>query len=536
MIIVGAGPTGLMLAAELCLAGVRPLVLERRPRPRETPKASGFNGQIVELLHYRGLLGRVEAASGRSVRPAPGAPFGGLQLDFSSLPDPPMRVAHLPQPGLERLLSERAGELGADIRRGHEVTGISQDGTGVTAEVRGPNGPDRVTARYLAGCDGARSRARDEAGIAFPGTTYPEVNRLGQGTLAGSVTRLDNGDLDVPELGRVRPGFTRTNRGVFALGWVTPGVALVQTTEDEPAGVDDDAPMTLAEFRDSIRRVLGGDLPLGEVTRLSRYGFQARQAERYRAGRIMLAGDAAHQFPATGIGVNFGMADAVNLAWKLAADISGWAPAGLLDTYHDERHLAGARALLQTQAQVALRRGDDPAAEALRELFRELLADEQPLRHMAALIAGADIRYPMPGRGPQHGLAGTFVPDLPLHTENLHTENQQTENQQTENLQTEPGATSVAQLMHAARPVLLDLADRRDLRETARDWQHRVEIRTARTDHRPADALLIRPDAYVAWAVTAGEPAGPAAPALREALGTWFGAPLTSTVPAIDRP
>lgn len=521
MIIVGAGPTGLMLAAELCLAGVRPLVLERQPRLRETPKASGFNGQIVELLHYRGLLGRVEAASGRGVGPASGAPFGGLQLDFSSLPDPPMRVAHLPQPGLERLLSERAGELGADIRRGHEVTGISQDSSGVTAQVRGPDGPVRMTARYLAGCDGARSRVRDRTGIAFPGTTYPQVNRLGQASLGGSVTRLDNGDLDVPGLGRVRPGFTRTDRGVFALGSITPGVVLVQTTEDEPAGVDDDAPMTLAELRDSIRRVLGGDLPLGEVTRLSRYGFQARQAERYRAGRILLAGDAAHQFPATGIGVNFGLTDAVNLAWKLAADIGGWAPAGLLDTYHDERHLAGARALLQTQAQVALRRGDDPAAEALRELFRELLTDEQPLRRMAALIAGADIRYPMPGRGPQHGLAGTFVPDLPLHPDTP---------------QTERGATSVARLLHAARPVLLDLADRRDLHETARDWQHRVDIRTARADRRPADALLIRPDGYIAWAVTADEPAASAAPRLREALRTWFGAPLTSTVPANDRP
>ncbi len=190
------------------------------------------------------------------------------------------------------------------------------------------------------------------------------------------------------------------------------------------------------------------------------------------------------------------MIDAVNLAWKLAAVISGWAPTGLLDTYHDERHLAGARALLQTQAQVALRRGQDPAAEALRELFGELLADEQPLRRLGALIAGTDIRYPMPGPS-QHALAGTFVSDLTLHTDQ--------------------GTTSVAELMHTARPVLLDLAGRPDLRETARDWQHRIDIRTARTDQRPADALLIRPDAHIAWAAATGEPAGTAAPALREA-------------------
>ena len=192
------------------------------------------------------------------------------------------------------------------------------------------------------------------------------------GHRAGSVTGLENGDLDVPGLGTVRPGFTRTERGVFAFGQLSSGALMIQTTEDEATAVDDDAPMTLAELQDSIRRVLGAALPLGEVTRLSRYGFQARQAERYRAGRILLAGDAAHQFPATGIGINVGMLDAVNLGWKLAAALDGWAPAGLLNSYHDERHFAGARAMLQTQAQVALRRGQDSAAEALRELFLEL--------------------------------------------------------------------------------------------------------------------------------------------------------------------
>jgi 2-polyprenyl-6-methoxyphenol hydroxylase-like FAD-dependent oxidoreductase len=504
VLIVGAGATGLMLAAELCLAGVRPLVLERQPGLREAPKANGFNGQIVELLRYRGLLDRVEAASGRPVRPAPGAPFGGVHLDFSHLADSPIWAVPLPQPRLERLLDEHARELGAGIRRGHEVAGVSQDDATVTADVRGPDGPGQVTARYLVGCDGAHSKVRDTAGIPFPGITYPEVNRLGQVTVPDSVTRLDNGDLDVPGLGRIRAGFTRTDRGVFGFGSLTSGVLLLQTTEDEPAEVDGDAPMTLAEFQDSIRRVLGADLPVGEVIRLSRYGFQARQAQRYRDKRILLAGDAAHQFPATGIGINFGMLDAVNLAWKLAAVISGWAPPGLLDTYHGERHLAGARALLQTQAQVALRRGDDPAAQALRELFLELLADEQPLRRIGALIAGTDIRYPMPGSSP-HALAGTFAPDLTLHTGQ--------------------GASSVAEFMHTARPVLLDLADRPDLRETARDWQHRIDIHTARTDHRPADSLLIRPDAHIAWAATVDEPADTAAPALREALSCWFGTP-----------
>jgi len=365
------------------------------------------------------------------------------------------------------------------------------------------------------GCDGARSRVRDLAGIPFPGTTYPEVHRLGQVSMPDSVTRLGNGDLDVPGLGRIPWGYTRTDRGVFALGSLTPEVLFLSTTEDEPAESGNDAPMTLTELQDSIRRVLGGNLPLGEPIRLSRFSFEARQAERYRDGRILLAGDAAHLLPATGAALNAGLLDTVNLAWKLAGAIHGWAPAGLLDTYHGERHLAGARALLQTQAQVALRRGHDRAAETLRDIFQELLVDEQPLRRMGALIAGTDIRYPIPGPN-QHALTGTFAPDLTLHTDQ--------------------GTTSVAELMHTARPILLDLADRPDLRETARDWQHCIDIHTAETDHRPADALLIRPDAHIAWAATTDEPAGTAAPALREALSCWFGTPLKTRVPIIDRP
>jgi hypothetical protein len=254
--------------------------------------------------------------------------------------------------------------------------------------------------------------------------------------------------------------------------------------------------MTRPELRDSIRRVLGADLPLGDVTRLSRYTFTARQAERYRDGRILLAGDAAPQFPATGIGLNTGMLDAVNLAWKLAAELRGRAPAGLLDSYHGERHFAGAREMLQAQAQVALRRGQDPAADALRAVFSELLADEQPARRLGAMIAGTDLRYPLPG---------SFAPDFTLHTDE--------------------GTTSVAALMRTARPVLVELAGRPDLRYAARDWQHRIDIRAARADHPPADALLIRPDAFIAWAATAAEPADTAVPALREALSRWFGAP-----------
>ncbi|WP_440089556.1 FAD-dependent monooxygenase [Streptosporangium sp. LJ11] len=504
VIVVGAGPTGLMLATELRLAGVRPLVLERQPRPRDTPKAGGLGGQILELLRYRGLLERLEAACTGPV-PAPRFPFGGVHLDFTHLPDPPMHALPLPQQLLERQLGERAGELGVRLRRGHEVIGVSQDDDAVTVDVRGPDGPYRTRTRYLLGCDGARSRIRDWADIPFPGTTYPEVNRLAQVTLPDTVTVLSNGDLDVPGFGTIRAGFTRTDQGLLGIG-SSPGTQSVSlyTIEDETTEYDDDVPMTLTELQDSIRRVLGAHLPLAESTRLSRFTFKARQAERYREGRILLAGDAAHLFPATGVALNAGMLDAVNLAWKLAADLHGTAPAGLLDTYHAERRLAGARTLLHTRAQVALRRGHDAAAEALREVFTELLADEQPLRRMGALVAGTDVHYPMPGAG-HHPLAGTFAPDLTLHTGQ--------------------GITSVAELMHTARPVLLDLAGRPELRQTARDWRHLIDVHTAKTDDRPADALLIRPDGHVAWAATLDEPADSASPLLSEALSAWFGTP-----------
>ena len=256
VIIVGAGPTGLMLAVELRLAGVRPLVLERQPQFRDTPKAGGLSGQILELLRYRGLLERFEAAS-TEPSPALRLPFGGLHVDFTGLAVPPMQLLMLPQPRLERLLDELAIELGAEIRRGHEVVALSQDDATVTADVRGSNGQYRVTAPYLVGCDGARSRVRDLADIPFPGTTYPEIQRLARVTVPESVTVLENGDIEVAGVGRISFGFTATERGLFALGSTDPSRMGLFTSEPESADYDDDEPMTLTEFRDSVRRVLG---------------------------------------------------------------------------------------------------------------------------------------------------------------------------------------------------------------------------------------------------------------------------------------
>jgi 2-polyprenyl-6-methoxyphenol hydroxylase-like FAD-dependent oxidoreductase len=503
VIIVGAGPAGLMLAGELCIAGVRPLVLERHTQLRNTPKAGGLSGQIVALMRYRGLLERFEAA-GTDPVPAPRLPFGGIHVDFTPLADPPVELLRLPQPQIERLLDERAREVGAEIRRGHDVVGLSQDDTSVTAEVRTADGQYRVTARYLVGCDGAHSRVRDMAGIPFPGTTYPEVQRLAVVTVPDSVTVLGNGDIEVAGHGRIPFGYTPTERGIFALGSTDPTRLGLFTSEDETADYDDDDQMTLTELADSIRRVLGVDIPLGDPIRLTRFTYYARHVERYRDGRILVAGDAAHLFPTGGVGLGAGMLDSVNLGWKLAAAIHGWAPPGLLDTYHDERRLAGERTMFHARAQVALRRGHDPAAEALRGLFLELVADEQPLRRIGVLIAGSDIRYPSTEPN-QHASTGTLVPDLTLRTRQ--------------------GTTTVARLMHAARPILLDLADRPDLRAAAHDWNQRIDIHAAETARRPADALLIRPDAHIAWAVSNAEPAETAIPALRNALATWFGTP-----------
>ncbi|MBB5166024.1 FAD-dependent monooxygenase [Mycobacterium sp. AZCC_0083] len=505
VIIVGAAPTGLMLAGELRRLGTRVLVLERLLEPRPVPKAGGVGGQLLRFLDYRGLTERFEAASGKP-RPTPRFPFGGLHVDLTQLTDNPMEALLLPQPDLERLLEVIAVELGAEIRRGHELAGLTQDDDSVTADVRGPEGPYRVTARYLVGCDGVGSPVRSMAGIAFPGVTYPEVNRLGHFAMPDSVTLRDDGDYEIPGIGHVSAGYTQTDRGVFAISSYTPDDLGLYTNEEEERSYNDAEPMTVAEFQESIRRVLGADIPLVEPTRLTRFTYGARQVDRYRAGRVLVAGDAAHQFPSGGVALTSGMLDTVNLAWKLAAEIDGWAPPGLLDTYHDERHLAGARTLLHTQAQVALRRGLDAAADALRQIVSELFLDEQAQRRVGEMIAGADIRYPMPGSD-RHGLVGTFAPDLALRTDR--------------------GTTSVAELIRAARPILLVLADRQDVREAVRGWEDRVDVHTAETDDRPADALLIRPDAHIAWAATIDEPADTAALTLREALSYWFGAPVS---------
>ncbi len=501
VVVVGAGPTGLMLAGELGQAGVRTLLLERRPEPSEVAKAGGLAGQILQLLHYRGELNRFREAS-RSIGPDPvlQLPFGGLHLDLTQVKESPTQVMLLPQPQLEAVLAERAIGHGCDLRRGHEVVGLYQGDDTVTAQVRAPRGAYEVCAQFLVGCDGARSRVRDLVAIPLSGSSFPEIERLASVTVPDTVTVLADGGLDVAGVGKIPFGYTATEHGVFACSG-SGGTMGIYTAEVEASGYDDDIPMTVVELGASVNRVLGVDLPLGAPLRMTRFGYSAKQADTYRDGRVFLAGDAVHLFPAGGVAVNAGMLDAANLAWKLAGSVHGWAPPGLLDTYTHERRAAAERTLLHTRAQVALRGGYGPNADALRALFLELTADEQPLRRLGAPMAGTDVGSPM---SHVHPLVGTFVTDRALRVG--HEDPQ-----------------FAGMLRNSA--LLLDLADQPHLRELASQWGGRVDVVRAKLAERAADALLIRPDALIAWAGMVDAPGETALRALREALSTWFGDP-----------
>jgi 2-polyprenyl-6-methoxyphenol hydroxylase-like FAD-dependent oxidoreductase len=545
VVIVGGGPTGLMLAAELRLGGVDAVVLERLPEISEIPKGNGLVGQIVPMLDYRGLLDRFRAET-TYIGPVPQFAFGPLQLAFSRLDASPLHIMAIPQRRLEWLLDERLRELGGCVRRGHEVLALSLPGDegrgpsrsgdealaqagpggdpGVTLDARGPGGDYRLRTRYLVGCDGAHSLVRKQAGIGFPGVTSSEIARIGR-VLLPTVVILPGGvGAEVPGVGRVRLMETaQTPRGAYSFAPLAsldknarPGMFIFHTREENSsAPVDPDIPMTLDELRASARRVLGTDLPMADPQWLTRTVGNSRQADRYRVGPVLLAGDAAHIFGAGG-SLNVGLLDAVNLGWKLAAQVRGWAPDGLLDSYHAERHAAGRRAILQTRAQKALS-GSGEYADALRELFGELMRYAEPLRHVGTMMEGSDIRYEMPsgGRAP-HPLLGRLAPDL--------------------RLQTSDGATRVAELVRGARGVLLNLTESSVAGSdgaaagTALGWSDRVSVIAARTVTQPAPAaaMLIRPDGYVAWAAGPGPDATDPADGLHKALRAWFGTPKSS--------
>ncbi|MBA0050000.1 FAD-dependent oxidoreductase [Streptomyces sp. AJS327] len=506
VLVVGGGPAGLFLACELRLAGIRPLVLERLPEPDPSDKAHGLAGQVVRLLDHRGLF---ERCGGRGVpEPAPGLFFGGLPLPLGALGAAnPMYLLPVQQRDLERVLGERAAELGAEVRRGWEALSLHQGEDRVSVTARGPDGGEQtLTARYLVGCDGARSLVRKAAGISFPGGSDDGV--VDRTALIGPSEHLHlrpGGRVEVEDLGEIPAMFHRTERGVFTLLAHDPERPLVNTAEWEgdPAdgGPARDAPMTLAEMEESVERVLGARLPLtpppeGAPTLLRRLrGRNFRLADRYRAGPILIAGDAAHV--SHGPTLNTALHDVANLAWKLAATLQGWAPEGLLDSYHRERHASGERVLLHTRAGSALTSpGED--ITAVRGLVGELLASPDGTRLIADLMAGADVRYDM-GEEEPAAPTGWFVPPLDLRA----------------------GGRSLrlAELLRDARPLLLDLTGGPDLAAVAEPWTGsaaRVRYVPATAEEAPAPALLIRPDGCVAWA---GADPGD----LKAALIRWFG-------------
>ncbi|HVV11963.1 FAD-dependent monooxygenase [Amycolatopsis sp.] len=487
VVIAGAGPNGLFLACELRRAGVKTVVLERLEEPATVPKANGLVGRVVQMLDYRGLYERI--SGGARPTPAPGYQFAGFPLELRSLGEHPLYVLPIPQRTLEARLTEIALELGAEIRRGHEVLSFVQDEEKVTLETN----HGTLETRYLVGADGGHSTVRKLAGIDFPGTSDDRFTSLSGRVVVDPAVFTAAGEIDTPDGPVRRLQWHRSPRGAFALGQFTPGPATVSVLEWNRPPVAEDVPVTLEELRAAAERVLGRELPITRPERddplawRRRTGSNARQADRYREGRVLLVGDAAHVHPAVGgPGLNLGLQDALNLGWKLAAEVQGRAPAGLLDTYESERLPLGRRVLLQTQAQMTLL---SPGADvgAVRELFGELLDEGVVRRRIAELLAGADVHYEL--NAPAHPLLGNWMPDLPLRAD---------------------GVSRVAELMRSGRAVLLDFTGE------LRGFEHgRVTYVRAETVEPPANAVLIRPDGFVAWAGGAG---------LGEALGQWFGA------------
>ncbi|MFC0543042.1 FAD-dependent monooxygenase [Kutzneria chonburiensis] len=491
VVIAGAGPNGLMLAAELRLAGVRPLVLERLPERATAPKANGLMGVVARLLDARGLY---EKLAGWPAPPAatPFFTYGGMRLDLRELPENPMYAIQIPQRRLEAILEEHAVGLGAEIRRGVDVTGFTDHGSYIAVETDA----GQFTARFLVGCDGGRSTVRKLAGIDFPGVTDDDVvSRSANVSLPTAAAMA----LPVPGHGDI-PAFMfhRTETGVFIWARFEDAVT-VNTMEwggaPDDTALDDPGPMTLDELRASVKRVLGVDVPLEPpmldrtplLRRLS--GNNTRIAGRFRDDRVFLAGDAAHVHAGIGApGLNAGLQDVTNLAWKLGAAIHGWAPDGLLDTYHSERYPVAERVAMQTQAQSALL-APGTKVTALRTLFGELLASPDNIGHIANTMSGNDIRYEQA----DDPLVGRLMPELSVTTT--------------------AGVVRLAELLRTGRPVLLDLAG---VGEVAAGWRDRVDVVAgAHPDH---PALLIRPDGFVAWA-------GTSSAGLAEALTRWFGSP-----------
>ena len=480
VVIAGGGPTGLMLAAELALLRVDVAIVERRAsQDLAGSRAGGLHSRTIEVLDQRGIAERF-LSQGKVMQVAG---FAMIPLDISDFPTRHNYGLALWQNHIERILAAWVGELAVPIHREREVTGFAQDDTGVDVAL---SDGGSLRALYLVGCDGGRSLIRKHAGIDFPGWD-PSISYL-----IAEVAMTEE-----PAWG-MRPD----DRGINALGKLDDG-RRVRVVLNEPHVSQVDQP-SLNDLRKALVAVYGTDFGVHGVTWLSRFTDMARQAASYRAGRVLLAGDAAHvHAPTGGQGLNIGVQDAVNLGWKLAQVVKGISPESLLDTYQAERHPIGARVLKLTMAQTALMRGD-ARTKALHENMSELLKMDEPRKRYAGMMSGLDVRYDL---GTGHPLLGRRMPDLDLVTAS--------------------GPRRVFGLLHDARPMLLDLGDAGALDIASSPWADRVQKVDARFSGAwqlpvlgavaPPSAALIRPDGYVAW-LGDGTDQG-----LRDALTTWFG-------------
>ena len=486
VVIAGGGPTGLMLAGELALAGVDVAIVEpRKSQVLAGSRARGLHARTIEVLDQRGVADRF-VSQGTTY---PAVSFARVPLDISDLPSRRNYLLGLPQSRFEEILAGWVAELAVPIHRGREVVGLTQDEAGVEIEI---SEGGSLRARYLVGCDGGRSVVRKAAGIAFPGWDP---------TISSVVAEVEM--RDEPEL-----GIRHDDNGTQAIGRLEDGRRFGIVVSEPYAGQTGEP--TLRDLSRALVAVWGTDYGVHSPTWISRFTDMTRQAATYRQGRVLLAGDAAHvHYPVGGQGLNLGVQDAINLGWKLAQVVHGTSPESLLDSYHLERHPVAARVLQNTMAQTALTRSD-PRIDALRTTLSELLSMDEPRKRFAAMICGLDVHYDL---GEGHPLLGRRMPDLDLVTAN--------------------GPLRVFTLLHDARPVLLQLGERGGFDLTP--WADRVQ-RVEATYNSPLElpalgtvaapaAVLIRPDGHVAWTGD-GSTQGLAA-----ALTTWFGSPPRSPEP-----
>ncbi|MEX0789428.1 MAG: FAD-dependent monooxygenase [Actinomycetota bacterium] len=489
VMIAGGGPTGMMLAGELALAGVDVAIVERRAnQDLAGSRAGGLQSRTIEIFDQRGIADRF-LAEGQTAQVAG---FAATRLDISDFPTRHNYGLALWQKHIERILAGWVAELEVPTYYGTEVAGFMQDDTGVDVEL---SGGGSVRAEYLVGCDGGRSLVRKAAGIDFPGWDPTTSSLLAEVEMT-----------EEPEL-----GIRRTPSGMHALGkteyeikdgevvYQPGGTVGVMLTESH---IGTNEP-TLSDLSEGLIAVYGTDYGIHSPTFISRFTDMTRQAAEYRKARVLLAGDAAHvHSPVGGQGLNTGVQDAVNLGWKLARVVHGTAPEGLLDTYHSERHPVAARVLRNTMAQTVLMRPADERIEALRDTVADLLSMDEPRKRYAAMMSGLDIRYDL---GEGHPLLGRRMPDLDLNTAE--------------------GPLRMFNLLHTARPLLLNLGEPGGFDIAA--WADRVQLIDAEYTGEwelPAlgavdapSALLIRPDGYVAWVGDRTQLG------LAGALTTWFG-------------